>query len=244
MNSLLLSQSSSTRRPHWTMDVVISLRPSSLMPLQKGLFGVNIWMLMDAAHGACRAPPHPWDVPNSDLAGSGWMFRWTADVGGFGCQFKWYWNCLVKDFHTLCGGVLVFWHISYCNARCPPLCSPLSFQHKGHYDRQCHNTHQQETPGRSHQRGLELSPKGSVDHQALLEDATESYQTLIKSNLCSSTRQMHILTRMRLGCSMVIPTLPIIPTTHANKTFQHSPSCTMVELACHWGWSACGNTCQ
>lgn len=141
----------------------------------------------------------------------------------------------LKIFIHCFGGVLkVFWHISCCNAiRCSPLCSPLSFQHQGHYDRQCHNTHQQETPGCSHH------------HQAPREDATESYQTLIKSNLCSSTRQMHILTRMRLGCSMVIPTLPIIPTTHTtNKTFQHSPSCTMVELACHCGWSDCGNTCQ
>lgn len=96
----------------------------------------------------------------------------ATSLGFSRCHFKWYWNCLGKDFHTLFGGVLVFWHISYCNARYPPLCSPLSFQHKGHYDRQCHNTHQQETPGCSHQRGLELSPKGSVDHQGLLEDAT------------------------------------------------------------------------
>lgn len=245
MNSLLLSQSSSTRRPHWTMDVVKQPSVQAAWCHSKKACSVSTsgcWWMLRTEHAGRRDILGMFQIPIL-LDPGGWFPDRTAEVGGFGCHFKWYWNCLVKDVHTLCGGVLVFWHISYCNARCPPLCSPLSFQHKGHYDRQCHNTHQQETPGRSHERGLELSPKGSVD-QAPLEDATESYQTLIKSNLCSSTRQMHILTRMRLGCSMVIPTLPIIPTTHTNKTFQHSPSCTMVELACHWGWSDCGNTCQ
>ena len=84
---------------------------------------------------------------------------------------------------------------SYCNAQCPPLCSPLSFQHKGHYDRQCRNTHQQETPERgvAIREGwswLQKVPLTIKHRHKMPQNHTSNFDKIKSLHRC--TRQIHI----------------------------------------------------